>query len=263
MFFWRVRFNFKHPHTPNNLFPNLSSILCVYRCEWVCHLMKMIGLANSPEQLNIDTMTQRGYFRHVQTIPQRAVWLQAFVPTSQEHTIWPMSFLKTETSWLNKSGLVCCCLVEKKTCSHIGPLWNSLDMAGLFEHCFLNICLPTHIQTNPHIKPTILGEFGGADQCGDSEAVSGADRQASPTTRQSAGAAAQCCRLVGVTVVVAGRGQRQVGVHILHALAVTLRGECTGVRSNVDTPTSLMMVQMFGGCRWSTGTRDENHIFCI
>ena len=74
------------------------------------------------------------YTRHVQTIPQRAVWLQVFVPTSQEHTVWPMSFLKTETSWLNESGLVCCCLVEKKTCSHIGPLWNSLDMAALHQH---------------------------------------------------------------------------------------------------------------------------------
>lgn len=63
VFFLLVRFNFKHPHTPHNLFPNLSSILCVYWREWVHHLMKMIGLANSPEQLNINTMTQRGFLK--------------------------------------------------------------------------------------------------------------------------------------------------------------------------------------------------------
>lgn len=52
-------------------------------------------------------------------------------------------------------------------------------------------------------SPTILGEFGGADQGGDSEGVSGADRQAS-TAGHAAGTAAQCCPLVGVTVRVAG-----------------------------------------------------------
>ena len=47
--------------------------------------------------------------------------------------VWPVNSLKIEMCWLNDSGLVCCCLVEKKTCSHIGPLWNSLDMAGVRE----------------------------------------------------------------------------------------------------------------------------------
>ena len=59
------------------------------------------------------------------------VWLQVFVPTSQEHTVWPINFLKTEISWLNESGLVCCCLAGTKTCTHTGPLWNSLDMPVL------------------------------------------------------------------------------------------------------------------------------------
>ena len=70
-----------------------------------------------------------GMYRLVHKGP---VWLQVFVPTSQEHTVWPINFLKTEISWLNESGLVCCCLVEKKTCSHTGPLWNSLDMPGVY-----------------------------------------------------------------------------------------------------------------------------------
>ena len=34
------------------------------------------------------------------------VWLQVFVPTSQEHTVWPINFLKTEISWLNESGVL-------------------------------------------------------------------------------------------------------------------------------------------------------------
>ncbi len=77
--------------------------------------------------------------------------------------------------------------------------------------------------SKPTYTPTILREFGGADQCGDGEAVSWADWQAASTPRHAAGAAAQRCHLVGVAVVVAGRGQWQVAVHILHALAVTLR----------------------------------------
>ena len=59
------------------------------------------------------------------------VWLQVFVPTSQEHTVWPINFLKTEISWLNESGLVCCCLAGTKTWIHTGPLWSSLDMPAL------------------------------------------------------------------------------------------------------------------------------------
>lgn len=54
---------------------------------------------------------------------------------------------------------------------------------------------------------TVLGEFGGAHQGGDAEAVSGADRQ-TPTAGHAAGAAAQCCPLADVAVVVAGRLQR-------------------------------------------------------
>lgn len=78
-------------------------------------------------------------------------------------------------------------------------------------------------------KRTILGQFGGADQGGDIEDVSGADWEATSTPGHAAGAAAQCCPLVRVVVVVAGWVQRQVAVHILHALAVTLRGQCEGV----------------------------------
>lgn len=71
-------------------------------------------------------------------------------------------------------------------------------------------------------EPTVLGEFGGADQGGDGEAVPGADRQASPAAGHAAGAAAQRHALVRFAVVVAGGGQRQVAAHVLHALAVTL-----------------------------------------
>lgn len=71
-------------------------------------------------------------------------------------------------------------------------------------------------------EPTVLGEFGGADQGGDGEAVPGADRQAPPAAGHAAGAAAQRHALVRVAVVVAGGGQRQVAAHVLHALAVTL-----------------------------------------
>lgn len=42
-----------------------------------------------------------------------------------------------------------------------------------------------------HFQPTILGQFSGADQSGDSEAVSGADRQTSSSSGHAAGAAAQ------------------------------------------------------------------------
>ena len=35
---------------------------------------------------------------------------------------------------------MCCCSVEKKTCSHIGPLWNSLDMAAIVCS-FALVCL--------------------------------------------------------------------------------------------------------------------------
>ena len=57
--------------------------------------------------------------------------LQVFVPTSQEHSIWPMDWLKTEISWWNESSLVWSCLVGRKTCSYVNPLWNSLDMSGI------------------------------------------------------------------------------------------------------------------------------------
>ena len=67
--------------------------------------------------------------RHVQTIPQGAVWLQVFVPTSQEHTVWPINFLKIEISWSDESGLVC--WLKRKPAATSGPLWNSLDMAAL------------------------------------------------------------------------------------------------------------------------------------
>lgn len=51
---------------------------------------------------------------------------------------------------------------------------------------------------------TILGEFSGAHQGGDGEAVSRAHRQASSTPRHAARAAAQRLDLLGVTVMVAG-----------------------------------------------------------
>ena len=56
-------------------------------------------------------------------IHKGTVWLQYFVPTSQEHTVWPINFLKTEISWLNESGQACCCLVEKAIC---GIVWTCL-----------------------------------------------------------------------------------------------------------------------------------------
>lgn len=71
-------------------------------------------------------------------------------------------------------------------------------------------------------EPTVLGEFGGTDQGGDGEAVSGTDRQASPAPRHAAGAAAQQHALMRVAVVIPGGGQRQVAAHVLHAFAVTL-----------------------------------------
>lgn len=80
--------------------------------------------------------------------------------------------------------------------------------------------------------PTILGEFGGADQGGDAEAVSRADWEAS-TPWHAAGAAAQRCHLMEVSMVVASRGQWQVAVHIFHTLAVTLRGQYEGVIFNL------------------------------
>lgn len=89
----------------------------------------------------------------------------------------------------------------------------------------------THKNQNTH-TPTILGEFGGADQGGDAEAVSRADWQASSTPGHAVGVAAQRLHLVGVAMLVAGRGQRQVAVHIFHALAVTLRGQREGVIFN-------------------------------
>lgn len=57
--------------------------------------MKMIGLANSPEQLNIDTMTQRGYLKffldtclptHIQTNPHIHLpfWVSLVEQTSVE-----------------------------------------------------------------------------------------------------------------------------------------------------------------------------------
>ena len=67
------------------------------------------------------------------------VWLQVFVPTSQEHTVWPINSLKTEISWLNESGLVCCCLAGTKTCAHTGPLWTSLDMPALDPYLLLRV----------------------------------------------------------------------------------------------------------------------------
>lgn len=73
---------------------------------------------------------------------------------------------------------------------------------------------------------TVLGEFGGADEGGDGEAVSVACRQASPTRRQAAAAAVQTCPLVGVAEMVTGRRQGQVAVHIFHAFAVTLMRQC-------------------------------------
>ena len=74
------------------------------------------------------------------TEPVLMVLLQVVVSTSQEHTVWTIKFLKTEISWLNDSGLVCCCLVEEKTCSHTSPLWNSLDMPALKLQCC--VCVP-------------------------------------------------------------------------------------------------------------------------
>lgn len=77
-----------------------------------------------------------------------------------------------------------------------------------------------------HVRPTILGQLSGAHQSGDSEAVSGADRETPSASGHAAGAAVQASRRsVGVAVVLAGGGQRQVAVHLLHALAVTLRGQ--------------------------------------
>lgn len=82
--------------------------------------------------------------------------------------------------------------------------------------------------------PTVLGEFGGADQGGDGEAVPGADRQASPAAGHAAGAAAQRHALVRVPVVVPGGGQRQVAAHVLHAPAVAL-GRSTRLKSHFQT----------------------------
>lgn len=79
-------------------------------------------------------------------------------------------------------------------------------------------------KTHPYTcKPTILGQFGGADQRGDGEAVPGTDREASSAPGHAAGAAAQRHPLVRVTVVVSGRLQRQVAAHVFHTLAVALR----------------------------------------
>lgn len=55
-----------------------------------------------------------------------------FQPT--ESTVWPISRLKTENSWLNESSLLCCCLFgkskkKKKKSSHMelcGIAWPGL-----------------------------------------------------------------------------------------------------------------------------------------
>lgn len=105
-------------------------------------------------------------------------------------------------------------------------------------------------QTKRTPTPTILSEFGRADQCGDGEAVSRADWQAASTPRHAAGAAAQPCPLVEVAVLVAGGGQWQVAVHILHTLAVTLKERNKGIGFTHHFSyayTSSVMTQMSGG----------------
>lgn len=89
-------------------------------------------------------------------------------------------------------------------------------------------------ESRHHFKPTILGQFSGADQSRDSEAVSRADRKTS--SGHGAGAAAQTSwRSVGVVVVLAGWLQGQVAVDILHTLAVTLnRQRIVNVASRPD-----------------------------
>lgn len=72
---------------------------------------------------------------------------------------------------------------------------------------------PTHTHTH-----TVLSEFGGADERGDGERVSGADRQPAHT----AGAAHQRRPLVTVGVT-ALRRQGQIGADFLHTLTVTLQ----------------------------------------
>lgn len=56
-----------------------------------------------------------------QTLPQRVVWLQVFVPTNPTHTVWPISCLKTHIHWLNEYIVVCCYLLGTKTCSLSDP----------------------------------------------------------------------------------------------------------------------------------------------
>lgn len=76
------------------------------------------------------------------------------------------------------------------------------------------------------LKPTILGQFSGADQSGDRETVSGADWKTSSTSRHTTGAAAQTSWWsVGVVVVVAAWVKGQVAVDILHTFTVTLKGQ--------------------------------------
>ena len=66
---------------------------------------------------------------HVQTIPQRAVWLQVFFSTKQQH-IRPDSFnqlVSVFRKWIGQT--VCFWLVGTKTCSHTalcGIVWTCL-----------------------------------------------------------------------------------------------------------------------------------------
>ena len=73
-----------------------------------------------------------GMFKHFHKGP---VWLQVFFSTKQQHTR-PESFNQLISVFRKMIGqTVCSWLVGTKTCSHTGPLWNSLDMPALHLQC--------------------------------------------------------------------------------------------------------------------------------
>lgn len=119
--FWNIS-NFNHEvlHYKSGIlkeFNFLNSVTIYISFCWAFwYLLRVPPIGVQHCLLSTDT---RLLVRPGHLIPQPAAWLQVFVPTYQEHTFWLISWLNTDISWLNESGMVCCYLVGTKTSSHV------------------------------------------------------------------------------------------------------------------------------------------------
>lgn len=87
-------------------------------------------------------------------------WSSGFGSTNQASSVWPISCLKPQISWLKEWKLVCFCLVRAKSCSHTGLckeqedlIWPLFDKEATYwspqvKLFFSTVCL--HLMSTGH-----------------------------------------------------------------------------------------------------------------